>query len=173
MLQQRPVSVEGFGPEALRSQNDLFRLAAGNILSSTCSTKYRQYSKVFCAKTQIRRLHFISADRLRLPVLAAGMAEPDEEGVHITSPTLHIAQEVLLVFVIAAAIILNFSVVYVICRNKNLRKITTNIFILNLVVSNALMAIFVMPLSLATFIKLGWNIDSTLCKVRKSFLNFS
>ena len=164
------MSEEGFGPEALRSQNDLFRLAAGNILSSTCSTKYRQYSKVFCAKTQIRRLHFISADRLRLPVLAAGMAQPDEEGaVPITSPTLHVAQEVLLVFVIAAAIILNFSVVYVICRNKNLRKITTNIFILNLVVSNALMAIFVMPLSLATFIKLGWNIDSTLCKVRKYF----
>lgn len=85
----------------------------------------------------------------------------------ITSSSLHVAQEVLLVFVIAASIILNFSVVYVICRNKHLRKITTNIFILNLVISNALMAIFVMPLSLATSInKLGWNVDSMLCKVR-------
>ena len=83
----------------------------------------------------------------------------------VTSSPIHLAQEVVLVFVIAASIILNFSVVFVICINKNLRKITTNIFILNLVISNALMAIFVMPLSLASFIKLGWSVDSLLCKV--------
>ena len=96
-----------------------------------------------------------------------------DERVASQSP-VHVAQEVLLVFVIAASIMLNFSVVYVICSNKNLRKITTNIFILNLVISNALMAIFVMPLSLATFIKLGWSVDSLHCKVSgKYFTNFS
>lgn len=87
-----------------------------------------------------------------------------EDGL-VTSPALLIVQEVLLVFVIASSIFLNFSVVYVICRNKHLRKRTTNIFILNLVISNALMAIFVMPLSLATFINLGWNVHPVLCKV--------
>ena len=94
-----------------------------------------------------------------------GKEEPYEIIASSASSSL-IAQEVLLVIVIASSIILNFSVVFVICRNKHLRKITTNIFILNLVISNALMAIFVMPLSLASFIKLGWSIDSLLCKVR-------
>lgn len=101
------------------------------------------------------------------------MAELTEKDDPVTSSILHFVQEVFLVFVIAAAIVLNFSVVYVICRNKHLRKITTNIFILNLVVSNALMAIFVMPLSLVTFKRLGWTIDSSLCKVRGIFLNFN
>lgn len=100
------------------------------------------------------------------------MADLSGKEEQITAPSSHITQEVLLVFVIAASVILNFSVVYVICRNKHLRKITTNIFILNLVISNALMAIFVMPLSLATFIKLGWSIDSLLCKVRWNHLQF-
>lgn len=101
------------------------------------------------------------------------MAELTEKDDPVTSSILHFVQEVFLVFVIAAAIVLNFSVVYVICRNKHLRKITTNIFILNLVVSNALMAIFVMPLSLVTFKRLGWTIDSSLCKVRGIFFNFN
>ena len=98
------------------------------------------------------------------------MADLNGKGEQITAHSSHITQEVLLVFVIASSIILNFSVVFVICRNKHLRKITTNIFILNLVISNALMAIFVMPLSLASFIKLGWSIDSLLCKVRRNHL---
>lgn len=83
----------------------------------------------------------------------------------LSSPVSHTVKEVLLVFVIAASIILNFSVVFVICRNNHLRRRTTNIFILNLVISSALMAIFVMPLSLAAFIRLGWNVDSVLCKI--------
>ena len=98
------------------------------------------------------------------------MADLNGKGEQITAHSSHVTQEVLLVFVIASSIILNFSVVFVICRNKHLRKITTNIFILNLVISNALMAIFVMPLSLASFIKLGWSIDSLLCKVRRNHL---
>lgn len=84
-----------------------------------------------------------------------------------TSAAMNTLQEVLLVLVIVSSIVLNFSVVFVICRNKHLRMRTTNIFILNLVLSNALMAIFVMPLSLAAFIRLGWNVDSVLCKVSK------
>lgn len=91
------------------------------------------------------------------------------EDALVTSPALQIVQEVLLIFVIVSSIFLNFSVVCVICRNKHLRKRTTNIFILNLVISNALMAIFVMPLSLATFINLGWIVQPVLCKVSSIF----
>lgn len=93
------------------------------------------------------------------------MTEHKDSDQFITSPVSHIVQEVLLAFVIAASIILNFSVVFVICRNKHLRKRTTNIFILNLVISNALMAIVVMPFSLASFVRLGWHVNVALCKV--------
>ena len=98
-----------------------------------------------------------------------------EENQHdvISSSAGQIIQEFILVLVIASSIVLNFSVVFVIFRNKHLRKRTTNIFILNLVFSNALMAMFVMPLSLAALVRLGWKFNKTLCKVRfKSLVDF-
>ena len=114
----------------------------------------------------VRFSHFNSAEQTSFAMNTSEYKSRDELG--IASPVLNIVEEVLLVFVIAASIILNFSVVFVICRNKQLMKRTTNIFILNLVISNALMAIFVMPLSLATFIRLDWSVNSVLCKVSRN-----
>ena len=97
------------------------------------------------------------------------VVDDDSADFLFTSSVLHVVQEILLVFVMAAAIILNSSVVFVICRNKHLRKRTTNIFILNLVISNMLMAVLVMPLSLAALVRLRWNLNTLLCRV-SSFL---
>lgn len=98
--------------------------------------------------------------------------DKDKTDYHFDSPLLRMVQEIFLVVAIAAAVVLNSSVVFVICRNKQLRKRTTNIFILNLVVSNMLMAVFVMPLSLATLIEFQWNIDTLLCRVSSLFRTF-
>lgn len=75
-----------------------------------------------------------------------------------------------LVIVIFTSLVLNFSVAFVIWRNKNLRRRTTNIFILNLVISNALMSVFVMPFSFYALLKQAWILGETLCKVRKLVL---
>ncbi|ELK08030.1 neuropeptide FF receptor 2 [Pteropus alecto] len=58
----------------------------------------------------------------------------------------------------------NTVVCFIVMRNKHMHTVT-NLFILNLVISDLLVGIFCMPLTLLDNIIAGWPFGSTMCKI--------
>lgn len=73
-----------------------------------------------------------------------------------------------LIVVIVVSVILNGLVCSVVCRTKSLRKLTTSIFIVNLAISNALVALCIIPFSVQAVIEKAWKHSNIFCQV--SFL---
>ncbi|XP_023386619.1 neuropeptide FF receptor 2 [Pteropus vampyrus] len=90
---------------------------------------------------------------------------------------LHWAQ-VAAVFIISYFVIFflcmvrNTVVCFIVMRNKHMHTVT-NLFILNLVISDLLVGIFCMPLTLLDNIIAGWPFGSTMCKISGFVLGIS
>ncbi|EDO37009.1 predicted protein, partial [Nematostella vectensis] len=69
------------------------------------------------------------------------------------------------IIVITFSVTLNITVSAVIMRNKHLRKRTTNIFIVNLSVSNSFIALFIIPLSYRGVVHRNCTYGNVFCTV--------
>ncbi|EDO35271.1 predicted protein, partial [Nematostella vectensis] len=76
---------------------------------------------------------------------------------------------VLLCLIDAVALIGNIIVWLAVIRNPNLRKLSTNLFILSLSFSDILMACTCMPLSLAVLFQGKWSLGSIACQIHGLF----
>ena len=65
--------------------------------------------------------------------------------------------------VMLGSVIGNSLVLAVVCRNPRLRTIT-NAFVINFAVSDILMALFCMPLTIISLITVDWSLGDTMCK---------
>ena len=83
---------------------------------------------------------------------------------------VQVLEAVGLVAVIVGSVILNGLVCGVVWRTKPLRRRPTNIFILNLAISNALVALCVIPFSLQAVLKKAWEHSAVFCQVTFTLL---
>ena len=73
------------------------------------------------------------------------------------------AKSIFAIAVMLTSVIGNSLVLAVVYRNPRLRTIT-NVYVINLAVSDILMALFCMPLTIISLITVNWSLGDTMCK---------
>ena len=73
------------------------------------------------------------------------------------------AKSIFAIAIMLTSVIGNSLVLAVVYRNPRLRTIT-NAYVINLAVSDILMALFCMPLTIISLITVNWSLGDTMCK---------
>lgn len=135
---------------------------------------------------QIRKLRYLTAGtgqplgeiardewekqfKLKLKDIERTMFSANRSSNRTSKPTslqsVEIFEAICLIIFIITSLLLNISICTVIWRSKLLRKRTTNIFIVNLAISNSLIALFIMPFSCRAVIVQVWDYGHVFCTV--------
>lgn len=89
--------------------------------------------------------------------------------LYLRSTTTKAFESLILVFLILCALLGNLLVCYVVTRNSRLRTVS-NMLVLNLAVSDVLMASLCMPLSLGVLIAGEWPYGNIVCDMHGFFI---
>ncbi|XP_064184122.1 5-hydroxytryptamine receptor 4 isoform X2 [Anguilla rostrata] len=134
-----------------------------NLLGATTRSQWKLWPEYFGS------LHIYGHMNLRL---WGQMPVMDNANESIPAPAFSMPERIALMaflsLVMLMSVLGNLLVMVAVCKDRQLRKIKTNYFIVSLAFADLLVSVLVMPFGAIELIRQNWNYGGTFCLVRTS-----